>query len=1790
MARRWRETTHGYAILALFLLCVSSNTVLGQTQQTLDYMGENLEIRYDVIDNTVDTWKTYDAQISLTNKGLEPIEKGDWAIYFCHIRLIEPENLPYPIGLAYKTAGMEIYHIKGCLFKLQPDAGFKTLSGGQRLDIKFRGQYWTIAVTDIMPNWYVASLNPSLSPRVIQSTSGESLNFVGPLDSAAKWKRYNYEDLKDYYDPYTPEKRYKLNDISNLGKSPLEVIPKPVELMVDSSVMLDLGSGDWMLFADPKFINETWSLTDSLPLTVVDSEPGPQQKVVILREGNVQVDGLGSSTEAYSIAISDSNKNVEIQSASAPGIFYGIQTLLSLITPDNKLPKIAVKDAPRYAFRGMHVDVARNFRTKEDILKLLKVMALYKLNKFHFHLSDDEGWRLEIPGLEELTSVGSKRCHDVTEKTCVVSQLGSLPNGEGLGSGYYTVNDYKEILHFANDRHIEVIPEVDSPGHLHAAIIAMKARSANLKEKGEPDSIADQYLLSEPNDTSTYLSVQYFDDNALNPCQESSYRFVEHVVSALIDMHRDIQPLKWFHYGGDEVPDGIWINSTICRNYFPSVNATGASIKEHLMELFLKKVSNITEKLGVGLAAWEDGLLGEKGIPFNRFELENSQIYSNAWQNVWEWGGARRAYDLANAGYKVVMSQVTHLYFDHPQEPDPLERGYYWGPRFTDTRKTFGFMPDNLFANVDYERSGKPLTEEEFCKDITQCVHLEKPENIIGIQGQLWSETMRTGEQFDFNVYPRLLALAERAWHKASWEDITNKVEREKQRKKDWERFANLLGYKELPRLDKMGVSYYLPCPGAKYNGSTLQANVAFSGLTVQISDDSAKTWADLSTDAKSDAKPKVMLRTKSSSGRTSRHINISRPVVASEGSTSPISIITLAALLLLSVCRIREFLGQTQQTLDYIGENLEIRYDVIDNTVDTWKTYDAQILLTNKGLEAIEKGDWAIYFCHIRLIEPENLPYPDGLAYKTAGIEIYHIKGCLFKLQPDDGFKTLSGGQRHDIKFKGQYWTVAVTDVMPNWYVASSNSSLSPRVIQSTSGESLNFVSPLDSSVKWKRYYYEDLKDYYDPYTPEKRYKLNDISNLGKSPMEVIPKPVEMTVDSNAMLDLGSGDWMLYAEPRFINETWSLTDSLPLTVVDSDPGPQQKAIILREGNVQVDGLGSSTEAYSIAISDSNKNVEIQSASAPGIFYGIQTLLSLITPDNKLPKIAVKDAPRYAFRGMYVDVARNFRTKEDILKLLKVMALYKLNKFHFHLSDDEGWRLEIPGLEELTSVGSKRCHDVTEKTCVVSQLGSLPNGVGLGSGYFTVDDYKEILRFANDRHIEVIPEVDTPGHSHAAIIAMKARSANLKEKGQPDSVADQYLLSEPNDTSTYLSVQYFDDNALNPCQESSYRFVEHVVSALIDMHRDIQPLKWFHYGGDEVPDGIWINSTICRNYFPSVNATSAGIKEHLMELFLKKVSNITETLGVGLAAWEDGLLGEKGIPFNRTELESDQIYSNAWQNVWEWGTARRAYDLANAGYKVVMSQVTHLYFDHPQEPDPLERGYYWGPRFTDTRKTFGFMPDNLFANVDYERSGKPLTEEEFCKDITQCVPLEKLENIIGIQGQLWSETMRTGEQFEFNVYPRLLALAERAWHKASWEDITNKVEREKQRKKDWERFSNLLGYKELPRLDKIGVSYYLPCPGAKYNGNTLQANVAFPGLTVQFSDDSGKTWADLNTDGESDAKPKAMLRTRSSNGRTSRHINISRPVVASGGSTSSISIITLTALLLLSVRYIESFF
>ena len=805
-----------------------------------------------------------------------------------------------------------------------------------------------------------------------------------------------------------------------------------------------------------------------------------------------------------------------------------------------------------------------------------------------------------------------------------------------------------------------------------------------------------------------------------------------------------------------------------------------------------------------------------------------------------------------------------------------------------------------------------------------------------------------------------------------------------------------------------------------------------------------------------------------------------------------------------------------TQQQLAGFANDSSLIFSVLSNQLTEPSRFNAAITLHNGSAYTLPggKSDWQIYFHSIRRIDTTQ----------QQGLVLQHVQGDLHRLSPDHDFAGLAPGQQLQLTYSSAPWVVSYSDFMPRAFITATG--LTPAVFANTDTEQLNrFVAPITTAQQQLRN--SGTADLVPITNAASRFannaKLNAHSNDTEIAQRIIPTPLQAKF-SKRRLTLSS-NWQISYSGRLTSEAAYLQQQLQLSGLSlqsavssnvSAPAPQIR--------LSVDAtLPLTAEGYQLDIAD--KQITLIGKDNAGAFYAVQSLLALAQQtdhDIQLPQGKITDQPRASWRGMHYDMARNFHGKDVTLRLIDNMARYKLNKLHLHLTEDEGWRLEIPGLPELTAIGANRCFDLTEQQCLLTQLGTGPHSSGSGNGYYSTADFIEILQYAAARHIEVIPEIDLPGHARAAIVAMKARYNRLQALGQPQAAA-QYLLSDPADTSRYLSVQNYNDSSANVCLESTYAFVEKVVYELQQMYRSAGvKLQIFHMGGDEVAQGSWLGSPACQQLFAAPDNGIAGVAD-LKPWFVSRVADITHRRGLDLAGWEDGLMYDQQHTFNRTQFANNKVIAHAWDNIWEWGVADRAYRLANNGYQVVLSPGTHLYFDHPHEAHPLERGYYWATRFSSIDKVFGFMPDNLYANADTTRNGAAINDLEAL--VGREMPLlQQPQNILGIQGQLWSETIRTAEQLEQMLYPRMLALAERAWHKAAWEQNNNPQQAQQQRQQDWYSFASRLNKTEFARLAANGSSFYLPPPGARRTAAGISVNNAIPGLYTEFSTDNGVSW------------------------------------------------------------------
>ncbi len=821
----FRATSTCLALLALALGLAQGASATNLSQQQLNDIARDTKLGFGVISNFATKPQ---ARVTITNGASAiPAGAGDWKIYFHSVRKLD----------STQVEGLSLRHVQGDLHELAPTSAFKGLAANAKLEVPYTAGAHLVSYTDFMPRAFIAQAG--LQAEVFANTDTEKLSeFVEPFSKPEQQLRAS----NDEYPIATAATRYQDNLAVNAAAikadTSAKIIPTPAEIkyrkdttLLDSNWQIHFAgrlTGEAKYFADQL---KTYGLTVK---TVADHLP-VSGKVI-----EVTVDKSIGNAEGYSLTIGADK--ITIVGGDNAGAFYGIQSVLSLLPAQTAssytIPQLTAVDSPRFQWRGMHYDMGRNFHGKEYTLRLIEQMARYKLNKLHLHLTEDEGWRIEIPGLPELTDIGAYRCFDLSEQRCLLTQLGTGPHKTGSGNGYYTTADFIEILKYASARHIEVIPEIDMPGHARAAVKSMEARYKKLMKAGRKAE-AEQYLLSDPQDKSQYITVQSYTDNSINVCLPSTYAFADKVIYELQQMYRKAgTKLATFHMGGDEVGAGSWTASPACDALFAKGEQGVAGVAD-LKPYFVSKISAITSLRGLDLAGWEDGLMYDPNNTFNRSQFANKHVLANAWDNIWEWGVADRAYRLANAGYEPILSPATHLYFDHPYETNAEERGYYWAARYTDTAKVFGFMPDNLYANADKTRMGAPIKNLEALVG-RALPALEKPENLRGLQGQVWSETIRTGKQMEEMIYPRLIPLAERAWHKASWEGDKPNIEA---RNAEWAAFSVQLAVKELPKLAALGGSFYLPPPGAVVDDGVLKANSALPGLKLEYSLDNGASW-----------------------------------------------------------------------------------------------------------------------------------------------------------------------------------------------------------------------------------------------------------------------------------------------------------------------------------------------------------------------------------------------------------------------------------------------------------------------------------------------------------------------------------------------------------------------------------------------------------------------------------------------------------------------------------------------------------------------------------------------------------------------------------------------------------------------------------------------------------------------------------------------------------------------------------------------------------------------------------
>jgi hexosaminidase len=423
------------------------------------------------------------------------------------------------------------------------------------------------------------------------------------------------------------------------------------------------------------------------------------------------------------------------------------------------------------------------------------------------------------------------------------------------------------------------------------------------------------------------------------------------------------------------------------------------------------------------------------------------------------------------------------------------------------------------------------------------------------------------------------------------------------------------------------------------------------------------------------------------------------------------------------------------------------------------------------------------------------------------------------------------------------------------------------------------------------------------------------------------------------------------------------------------------------------------------------KSITIRANAEAGLYYGVQTLLQLLPNQIEgkeiaknvtwaVPVVDITDYPRFEWRGLMFDVSRHFFTKKEVMSYIDNMAKYKLNLFHWHLTDDEGWRVEIKSYPKLTTVGAYNAKREGEFGNFIPPKPDEPRTYG---GYYTQDDIREVIKYAKDRFVNIMPEVDVPGHSLAAVVAYPELSATAG--------ADKYAVRSGERIMDWSKPGHpaLVDNTLNPAGEFTYTFLDKVVGEIAALF----PFPYIHMGGDECAKNFWEQSDAVKALMAKENLKT---QEEVQSYFEKRLEKIVESKGKKFMGWDEILEG--GIGPNAALMS--------------WRGVKGGIEAAKLGHEVVMSPTTFVYLDYMQSDRIMEPRVYASLRLS---KTYEFDP--VPAGVD-----------------------AKL--IKGGQANLWTEQVYNIRQAEYMTWPRGFALAESVWSppaKKNFNTFFTKVEK-----------------------------------------------------------------------------------------------------------------------------------
>ena len=501
----------------------------------------------------------------------------------------------------------------------------------------------------------------------------------------------------------------------------------------------------------------------------------------------------------------------------------------------------------------------------------------------------------------------------------------------------------------------------------------------------------------------------------------------------------------------------------------------------------------------------------------------------------------------------------------------------------------------------------------------------------------------------------------------------------------------------------------------------------------------------------------------------------------------------------------------------------------------------------------------------------------------------------------------------------------------------------------------------------------------------------LFSISTLkSQNKVIIIPEPVAMEVHSgnfnfNAETQVIAGNDVSHIAKMF-NYYLEKLYGFTLPVQSNQAKGKQSDIIFKLAKA-----GDKKDEYKLEATA--HQITVSSASKEGLFYGMQSLLQLM-PDTKqislsegftVPQVSINDYPRFQYRGMHLDVGRHFFDVDYVKKYIDYLAYFKFNTFHWHLTEDQGWRIEIKKYPKLTSVGGFR-----NGTIIGHYPGTGNDNVRYG-GFYTQEQIKEVIKYAKDRFITIIPEIELPGHASAAIAAYPELSCF------PDSataISSKTAWAGSREGKQVQQTWGVFNDIFVP-SENTFKFLENVLDEVIALF----PSKYIHIGGDEAPKTYWKESAFCQKLIKEKNLKD----EHgLQSYFIQRIEKYLNSKGRKIIGWDEILEG--GLAPNAT--------------VMSWRGEKGGIAAAKEHHDVIMTPTTYCYFDYSQTKND------------DSLTIGGYLP--LEKVYNYEPIPKELDPSE-----------EKY--ILGAQGNLWTEYVPNPAKLEYMVFPRMSALSEVVW-------------------------------------------------------------------------------------------------------------------------------------------------